>query len=268
LLQRSGIGEGALLRGLGIPLVVDAPGVGKNLQEHFNYKSKYRVRKGSLNAQYKGLRLLANMARYMLLHDGPMARSVWEVGGFVKTQLGLARPDAQIGVGLYSIAPKGGTDQFPALVMSGYTVNPRSRGSLTIVSPDIAVPPRIEANFLGEEEDRISALALARYIRRICAQPALRDFIVAEEEPGPGVTSEQDLLEAFAELASTAFHVCGTCRMGNDAQSVVDPQLRVRGVDGLRVVDTSIFPTLVSGNTNAPAMATALRAAQFILAER
>ena len=267
LLQRSGIGDGRLLKGLGLPVVMDAPEVGRNLQEHLNYKPKYRVRQGSLNAQFRGIRLMAHMARYLLLRDGPMSRSVWEVGGFVKTRPGLERPDAQIGVGLYTIAGNGGTDLFPAITMSGYTVNPRSRGSLHIVSPDPDVPPVIDANFLGDEEDRHSAISLARHIRRMCEQPALRPFIVAEESPGLDVTSDEDLLEAFFRLAGTAFHVSGTCRMGSDPASVVDPQLRVRGVQGLRVVDTSIFPTLVSGNTNAPAMATAWRAAKFILGE-
>ena len=264
LLQLSGIGDGALLGRLGLPVIVDRPMVGQNLQEHFNYKAKYRVTTGSLNHQFKGLRLALQMARYLALRSGAMTRSVWELGGFVKTRPGLARPDAQIGVGLYSMGANG-TDSFPGLTLSGYTMNPKSRGEMWITSPDPDVPPYINANFFADREDREAAVALIRYFRRICDQPALRAYIVQEELPGPTVTSDEDIAEAFAEQASTAFHVSGTCRMGSDAQAVVDTKLRVRGVDGLRVVDTSIFPTLVSGNTNAPAMATALRAAQLIL---
>ena len=264
LLQLSGIGDGALLQGLGLPVLVDAPEVGRNLQEHFNYKAKYRVRTGSLNAEFRGLRLAANMARYLLLRSGPMTRSTWELGGFVHTRPGLDRPDAQIGIGLYSMGAAG-PDRFPGLTFSGYITRPESRGSLRIASREAGAAPKIDANFLGEEADRQASVALFRLIRRIAAQPALAPFVVGEEVPGPAVTSDEELLQAFLSQASTAFHVCGTCRMGGDAASVVDPALRVRGVEGLRVVDTSIFPTLVSGNTNAPAMATALNASALIL---
>jgi len=264
LLQLSGIGDGALLQGLGLPVVVARPSVGGNLQEHFNYKAKYRVRSGSLNAQFKGLRLLANLARYAVLRDGPMSRSTWELGGFVKTDPTLERPDAQIGIGLYSMG-SAGTDVFPGLTFSGYITRPQSRGAVRIDSPDPLAAPRIDANFLAEPDDQHASVALVRLIRRIAAQPALRSLIVAEEVPGPSVQSDEDILQAFLDQASTAFHVCGTCRMGSDEHAVVDPQLRVRGVAGLRIVDTSIFPTLVSGNTNAAAMATALNVSPMIL---
>ncbi|MGE3690105.1 MAG: GMC family oxidoreductase [Novosphingobium sp.] len=266
LLQRSGIGPGAQLQNAGIPVMVEAPEVGRNLQEHFNYKAVYRVSQGSLNAQFSGLPLIANMLNYILRRRGPMTRSVWELGGFVKTRPGLERPDAQIGVGLYSVGANG-PDNFPGLTLSGYTVNPVSRGGLKIVGPDMETPPQIDANFLGEESDRQAAVALIRYIRNIVAQEPLRQFVVDEVHPGPAFETDAEILEDFLDRASTAFHVCGTCRMGGDSASVVDNRLRVRGVEGLRVVDTSVFPTLVSGNTNAPAMAAALHASAMILAD-
>lgn len=266
LLQLSGVGNGALLSALGIPVIADAPQVGQGLQEHFNYKAVWEITRGSLNRQFRGLPLIAAMTRYLLTRSGPMTRSVWEIGGFVHTRPGLSRPDAQIGIGLYSMGANG-VDRFPGLTLSGYTANPKSRGSLAITSPDPAVPPRIEANFLGEEEDRAGAVALIRLLRRIVAQDALAGTIVREVHPGPAVESDEDILQDFTARASTAFHVCGTCRMGSDAAAVTDTRLRVRGVQGLRVVDTSVFPALVAGNTNAPAMATALRAAGFILTE-
>lgn len=266
LLQRSGIGDGRLLGALGIPVVSDLPGVGANLQEHFNYKAVYRVTQGSLNARFSGLPLVAAMLRYGVSRSGAMTRSVWELGGFIKTRADLARPDAQVGVGLYSMGARG-VDDFPGITFSGYVTNPASRGELRITSPDWQAPPYINANFLGEQADREASVALIRAIRRIAAQDALRPWIVGEELPGAAIEDDAEILEAFRDRAGTAFHVCGTCRMGADDAAVVDPQLRVRGVSGLRVVDTSIFPTLVSGNTNAPAMATALRAARMILGQ-
>lgn len=269
LLQLSGIGDSVLLGHFGIPVIAHNTQVGQNLQEHFSFKTKYRVRFGSLNAQLRGLGLLANLARYAAFSNGPVSHAAWELGGFVKTRPGLARPDAQIGVGLYSveISQKGTmVDPFPGITLTGYIMHPKSRGVLRITSPDPNVSPFIDANFLGEIADQEASVATLHAIRRICAQPALAKFIVKEELPGSACNNDEELLQAFMAFGSTAFHVCGTCRMGSDAESVVDTQAKVRGVNRLRVVDTSIFPTLVSGNTNAPAMAAALRAAKLILA--
>jgi choline dehydrogenase len=270
LLQLSGIGDGALLQRLGIPVVVDAPAVGQNMQEHYYLQVKFGVTSGSLNAQFGGLPLLGNLARYMLFGTGPMTHAAHELCGFVKTRPGLARPDAQLGVGLYSmgVTEKGlGLDAKPGITIGGYPVNPQSRGEFRITSPDPDAPPFINANFLAEAEDREASVAMVRYIRKIAAQPALKGFMVGELNPGPAVETDDEIVQAFLDQGSTAFHASGTCRMGADVASVVDPKLRVRGVEGLRVVDTSVFPTLVSGNTNAPAMATALRASRFILEE-
>jgi choline dehydrogenase len=268
LLQLSGIGAGKLLQSLGLPVLVDKPAVGQNLQEHLYFAVKYRVTRGSLNAQLAGVPLMVNLARYFLFSNGPLTHAAHELSGFVKTRPGLAKPDAQLGVGLYSMAvtDKGLVlDSEPGITIGGYLVNPRSRGEFSIVSPDPQAAPRINVNYLAEEEDCQGSVALVRYIRRIAEQPALQPFMQSEVTPGPAVDGYEALLQLYREQGTTGYHASGTCRMGADEQSVVDPRLRVRGVEGLRVVDTSIFPTLVSGNTNAPAMATALRASKFIL---
>jgi choline dehydrogenase-like flavoprotein len=242
--------------------------VGRNLQEHCYLQIKFGVTSGSLNAEFAGLPLMMNLLRYAVLGRGPMTHAAHELCGFVKTRPGLSKPDAQLGVGLYSIGmtEKGlGLDPNPGMTIGGYVVNPKSRGEFRITSADPDAAPFITANFLADEEDRAASFAMVRYIRKIAAQPALKGFMLGEEAPGPTVESDDEILQVFLEQGGTAFHASGTCRMGADAASVVDPKLRVRGVEGLRVVDTSVFPTLVSGNTNAPAMATALRASQFIL---
>lgn len=135
---------------------------------------------------------------------------------------------------------------------------------MRIQSADPSVPPQICGNYLAAEIDRTSAIAMFRWFRRLAAEPLLKPFIVHELTPGPQVESDEEILAAVRRLGQTAFHVAGTCRMGADRDAVLDPQLKVRGVEGIRVVDTSVMPCLVSGNTNAPAMAIAMRAAEII----
>ena len=156
----------------------------------------------------------------------------------------------------------------PGMRMLGYFTRPESRGSTHIVSPDIAVQPAIDANHFAAEIDRTTAVSLFRWLRKLGEQPALAPWIVAETERSARYTSDEDILAHALELGGTSFHIAGTCRMGADDAAPLDPQLRVRGVEGLRVCDTSIMPTLVSGNTNAPAMALAMNAAEIILATK
>lgn len=196
-----------------------------------------------------------------------MTHAAHEAGGFIKTQPQLEQPDAQIGVSLYSMDGDGNKveiDKQPGLTIGGYFLRPQSQGEVRIQSADPSVPPLINANYLSADIDRTSAIALFRWFRRLAAQPALKPFIVQELTPGPQVQSDEQILAAFRRYGQTAYHVSGTCRMGADRGSVLDPQLCVRGVEGLRVVDTSVMPCLVSGNTNAPAMAIAMRAAELI----
>lgn len=268
LLQLSGVGPAALLQAHGIPVVVDSPGVGQNLREHRYLSTQYRVTGGSLNASFGGLGLMLSVLRYAFGTSGPLTHSAHEVGGFVKTRPGLEHADAQIGVGLYSLtADDNGVvvDKEPGMTILGYFTNPESQGELRIQSADPDTAPIIEANHFAAEIDRISAVSLFRWLRNLGRQPALAKWIVAETTPGPSIETDEDILGNALSLGGTSYHICGTCRMGSDDASVLDPQLRVRGVTGLRVVDTSIMPTIVSGNTNAPAMAIGLRAADFIL---
>jgi len=269
LLQLSGIGPAALLRAHGIAVAADLPGVGRNLREHRYLQTQYRVRGSSLNGSLQGLGLVRSVLAYLLASKGPLTHGAHEIGGFVKTRPGLDHADAQIGVGLYSMSAgaKGvAIDPFPGLTILGYFTRPESRGELRIQSPDPSVAPFIDANHFSAEIDRVSALSLFRFLRRLGQAPALTKWIVEEKLPGPGMESDEDILANAVALGGTAFHICGTARMGpdGDPDAVLDPQLRVRGVRGLRVVDTSIMPTIVSGNTNAPAMAIGLRAADFI----
>jgi Choline dehydrogenase and related flavoproteins len=271
LLQLSGIGDGAELSRLGIPVLAENAEVGRNLQEHFYLQMQYRVTSGSMNDKFRGLPLLGSVLRYLLFKSGPMSHAAHELVAFFRTLPELPRPDAQIGVGLYSMAfsEKGlGIDPEPGITMGGNHMHPTSRGQTTIVSPDVSKPPRIVANYLSTDEDRRAAIALFRKVREIAATEPLRHLIKAEMSPGPDVRSDDEILHAFMELGYRGYHVSGTCRMGGDPASVVDPKLRVRGVEGLRVVDTSIFPRLTSGNTNAPAMAVGMRASRLILSEQ
>ena len=268
LLQLSGIGPGALLQRLGIPVRVDRPAVGAHLLEHRPLMLSLRVRDGSLNREFSGWRLLKNVLRYQFAHTGPMTHAAHELCAFVKTRASEPRPDAELGIGLYSLTVRDGAiaiDTEPGMTWVGYITRPDSEGSVQITAPDPQARLAIDANYLASANDRRRAVDLLRLMRRIADQPALRDHVVAEVGPGPAVQSDDELLEAFFTHGSTAYHVAGTCRMGADDQAVVDPQLRVRGVQGLRVMDTSVMPTLITGNTNGPAMAMAHRAAELIL---
>ncbi len=267
LLQLSGVGPAELLQSLGIPVVLDAPSVGSNLREHRYLAMQYRVTGGSLNARLSGVGLLRSLLDYSLRSKGPLTHSAHEVGGFVKTRPDLERPDAQIGIGLYSMSVSGKTvsiDAQPGISIGGYFMRPESRGTVRIQSPDPTVRPSIDANQLTAAIDVKSAISLFRWIRHFAARPALRPWLVSEITPGPAFETDAQIIDAFLRFGSTAYHVCGTVRMGIDADAALDPQLRFRGLENLRVADTSIMPTLVSGNTNAPAMVIGLRAAQLI----
>ena len=271
LLQLSGIGPGVHLQSLGIPVVVDAPSIGANLREHRYLAMQYRVTGGSLNSRFSGIGLLRSMLDYTLRSKGPLTHSAHEVGGFVKTRPELDRPDAQIGLGLYSMSGSGSEvniDSQPGVTIGGYFMRPESQGTIRIQSPDPATRPYIDANHLSADVDRRSAISLFRWIRNLAAQPALAPWLVSATTPGNGIQSDEQIIDAFLNSGNTAYHVCGTVRMGNDSAAPLDPQLKLRGVDNVRVADTSIMPTITSGNTNAPAMVIGLRAAQLILASR
>lgn len=269
LLQLSGIGAAQRLSELGIAVIADVPSVGQNLREHLYVTNTYRVTKGSLNKAFQGIGLLKNITRYALNRSGPMANAAQEIIGYIKSRPELSRPDCQIGAGLYTVAnsPKGPVlDSLPGLTIGGYHMHPQSSGELYITSNDPKEKPFIRANYLEHPEDQAATIAMLRVMRLIAQQAPLAAYIKQELGPGAELQSDEELLDACRSRGVTAYHVSGTCRMGGDSQSVVDPQTRVRGVSGLRVVDSSIFPELISGNTNAPTMAAARNAVGMILA--
>jgi choline dehydrogenase len=270
LLQLSGIGPADLLGPLGIPVVRDAPEVGRNLREHRHFDLQYRVTGGSHNKLLQGWRLPFSVLRYLFGAAGPMSHAVHEIGGFVKTDPALDRADMQFNLISVSTTAWAGTgvmtlEKQPGITFLGYFARPESQGEIRIRSADPDDPPQIDARQLSSQTDRDKALAVVKWMRRLASQPALKGWIVEEVSPGPAIASDEDILAHALALGGPAYHICGTARMGADEAAVVDPRLRVRGVTGLRVADTSIMPTLVSANTNGPAMMIGLRAAQFIV---
>jgi choline dehydrogenase len=260
------------LQALGIEPLVHSPLVGENLREHRYVAVDWKVKSGSSNRNLQGLGLIASVLRYFLFGSGPMTDAAHEVGGFIKTRPELTRPDAQIGSMLVtmSIGADGAPvlDSFPGMRVLGYFTRPESRGWTHITSKDPAAPPAINANHFAEDIDRQTAVDLFKWLRRLGQQPALSDWVVEEIGKGAAYQTDEEIAANLLQLGGTAFHIAGTAAMGADETSVLDPQLRVRGVHGLRVCDTSIMPTLVSGNTNAPAMAIAMNAADIILSAK
>jgi choline dehydrogenase len=273
LLQVSGIGPASLLTSLGIDVVVDAPDVGRNLREHRHVDLRLKVKSGSQNKDLGGLSAVWTMLKYMLGRTGPMTHAAHEVGGFAKSEPGIEHADLQFGLMTVSAGTNGkdgaiGLDPYPGITFLAYFTRPESQGEVRITSADPDAPLHVNVNHLSTDLDRRKFVAAFRWLRKLAAQPALKGWVVDEIFPAGRVTTDEDILANAMELGGTCFHSAGTARMGADAASVVDPTLKVRGVTGLRVADTSIMPTLVSGNTNGPAMVIGLRAADFILADR
>lgn len=270
LLQLSGIGDGTHLQSLGIPVLVHRPAVGGNMREHLCYMMQWRLKDAALseNREYAGWRLVSNALRYGISKTGPLAIGSWPVGGFFRSRPEADRADAQLMMSAFSLDfdnGMAGMEKFPGFQMFSYALRPKSQGSLRIVSPDADVPPEIDPNYLVAAEDQAVAVGSIRFMRRLAAAPALAALIAEETRPGPSAESDAELLDLVRKGGQSGYHTCGTCRMGGDADSVLDPQLRVRGVQGLRVMDLSVTPTMLSGNTNVPMMAMAWHAADLIL---
>jgi choline dehydrogenase len=264
VLQLSGVGPADLLREHGIAVVADAPEVGENLQDHYQARTIVRLKKPvSLNDDVRNPLKLAQMGLQWLLQDrGPLTVGAGQVGGFAKSQHAQdGRADVQFNVMPLSVDKPGD----PLHDYSGFTASacqcrPRSRGRLRIASTDPMQQARIEPNYLAEEHDRKVLLAGLEMLREIYRQPAFRDLWEAEVLPG-----EAGLLEFARDKGGTVFHPTSTCRMGSDAQAVVDPQLRVRGVENLRVIDASVMPSVISANTNAASIMIGERGAALLL---
>jgi choline dehydrogenase len=270
LLQLSGVGPAALLGSLGIEVIADSPDVGRNLREHRHVDLHLKVRSHSQNRDLSGARALWSTLRYFLANRGPMTHAAHEIGGFAKSEPGLDHADLQFGLMSLSASSSGkdgkiSLDSFPGITFVTYFTRPESQGEVCIRSADPAALPLVNANHLSAEIDRKKFVAAFRWNRRLARQPALKEWIIEETRPADKVQTDAEILANAMALGGSCFHTSGTARMGADDRSVLDPQLRVRGVEGLRVADTSIMPTLVSGNTNAPAMMIGLRAADFIL---
>ncbi|HYC13060.1 MAG TPA: choline dehydrogenase [Stellaceae bacterium] len=268
ILQLSGIGPGALLREHGIAVLRDRPSVGADLQDHLQARMLYRVAKPvTLNDVVNRVdrKVLAGL-RYFLFRKGPMAVSAGYAGGFFRTDPRLETPDVQAHLLLFSAdKPGGNLHPWPGMTASICQLRPESRGWVRIASADASAAPEIRLNYLATDGDKRTMVDGLKLLRRIMAAPALKPLIVAETDPGPGVADDAALLAFIRARGTTIFHPTTSCRMGIDQAAVVDPELRVNGIGKLRVVDASIMPTVVSGNTNAATIMIGEKAADFIL---
>jgi choline dehydrogenase len=269
ILQLSGIGAAQSLKQNGVDVVHDLPGVGANLQDHLQIRSVYKVKHA------KTLNTLANSwwgkakigLEYAMSRSGPMSMAPSQLGAFTKSDPAREWANIQYHVQPLSLDAFGEPlHKFPAITASVCNLNPSSRGSVTLKSPDFKVPPAIAPNYLSTEEDRKVAADSLRVTRRIMSQPAMAAFEPEEFKPGIQYQSDEELAKLAGDIASTIFHPVGTTRMGreDDPMAVVNSHLQVRGVRGLRVVDAGVMPSITSGNTNSPTLMIAEKAAHWM----
>ena len=269
ILQLSGIGDEQHLKGLGINVIHNNPAVGKNLQDHLQvrmvFKTNTRTLNDELNTWWK--KALIGL-QYMLFRTGPLTLSASQVYAFTNTSLDGSRPNIQFHMQpLSADKPGDGVHPFSAFTMSICNLRPESRGEVKINSSDPTQLPKIIPNYLSTNSDKKIAIDSIKVARKIADADSLKKYILEEYVPGPSFKSDEELLEAAKNNSQSIYHPVGTCKMGNDIDSVVDEKLKVYGVSGLRVVDASIMPELVSGNTNAPTMMIAEKASEMILAD-
>ncbi|MBV8684742.1 MAG: GMC family oxidoreductase N-terminal domain-containing protein [Caulobacteraceae bacterium] len=269
ILERSGIGNGEHLKTLGIETVRHLPGVGENFQDHLQIRCAYKVEGvDTLNTLAGSLWGKAMIGlEYVLSHSGPMSMAPSQLGVFTKSDPRFATPNLQYHIQPLSLGSwGGGLDPFPAFTASVANIQPESRGTVHLKTPDPADAPAIHPNFLSTEGDRIVAVESVRLTRKIISQPALAPYKPTEFRPDPAIQEEADLVRAVGAMSTPIFHAAGTAAMGNSPAAVVDNELRVHGIDGLRVADASIMPTVTSGNTNAPSIMIGEKASAMILA--
>jgi choline dehydrogenase len=268
LLQLSGVGPAALLQRYGISVVADMPGVGLNLQDHYTTRMVYEcTERCTLNDVMASFpRSVVEALRFAFLRKGFLAMGQSFATGFIRADSTAVTPDVQTSITLFSFDKPGDKlHPFPGFTLAARLLRPESRGSVTIRSPDPLAPPAIAPNYLTSEKDCAVLLAGIKTNRRLTETAALRRYVAREHDPGPGCSSDADLMDFMRNRGGIAFHPAGTCKMGSDPAAVVDARLRVRGLQGLRVVDTSIMPYLVSGNTYAPTLMIAEKGADMIL---
>ncbi|HEY1459871.1 MAG TPA: choline dehydrogenase [Casimicrobiaceae bacterium] len=272
LLQVSGVGPGDLLRSLAVPVVHALPGVGANLQDHLQARVIFRcTRPITTNDVLMSFwRKLGMGMQYVFRRSGPMAIGINQGGIFARTCADAETPDVQFHVATLSSDMAGSpTHRFPGFTMSVCQLRPQSRGTVRIRSADPLEAPAMQANYLSTEHDRRTLVAGIRLARSLAATQALAPYVHSEYRPGPSARSDDDLLEFARNTGGTIFHPSGSCKMGptSDPMAVVDPTLRVHGLQALRVVDCGAMPTLVSGNTNVPVIMMAEKASDMILAD-
>lgn len=268
LLQLSGVGPAEHLRSLGIPVIADMPGVGADLQDHYQVRMQYRCTEpitmnDVVNSWHR--RIGAGL-RYILSRKGMLTIGAGYAGAFLRTRPELETPDVQIHFIIFSAETTGANlHPFPGFIASVCQLRPESRGFVRIKSSDPAMPPAIQPHYLSSRFDRDTTLDGMKLLRKIMGRPAMQHYIAEERAPGAACTSDADLLAYARATGTTVFHPTSTCRMGSDPAAVVDERLRVHGLSGLRVIDASVMPTLVSGNTNAPIVMIAEKGADMIL---
>ena len=268
LLQLSGVGPAALLRDHGIQVVADVPGVGGNLQDHYQIRNVYEcTRPLSVNDEVRSpLHKVVAALRWALFRTGPLAIGAGHVGLFARTRPELETPDVQFHFIRFSAdGPGGKLHDFSGFTVSVCQLRPESRGSIQIRSSDPEEPPAIQPNYLDTPGDRNTMVAGMQLARKIIRIPAMSSYVRREVLPGPDVDTDEEMLDYIRDNGSTIFHPASTCRMGRDNRAVVDERLRVRGVQSLRVADASVMPTVVSGNTNAACVMIGEKAADMLL---
>lgn len=269
ILQRSGIGDSALLTRLGIETIADRPAVGQGLREHCALAMQWRLdRPLSINPQFSGWRLARNALRYALLQDGPLASAAYDVMGQFTAHPSSTRPDMQLIAAPFSIdksRPILAMEREAGMQIALYPLRPRTSGGLAITSRDPTVLPSMQLDYFADTHDRETMIRGVHMLRRLVAAASSSVGVVAQEHrPGATLTSDAEIMGAWREMGTTAYHAAGTCRMGADGDAVVDAHTRVNGVEGLHVADLSITPQIPAGNTFAPVAAMAWRAAELI----
>ena len=267
LLMLSGIGPQEQLAGFGIPVLHHLPGVGKSLQDHYSAPIKLRCKLPITvnDVMLSNARKLKAGLEYYMFHRGPLSMISSPAALFARTRPELASPDVKISISPFSAErPQDGLHRFSGFTSIAYQLRPESRGEIKLKSPDPFDAPAVYPNYLATETDQRTIVAGLKLCRQILATPHMQSFIEAEFQPGSTVKNDEELLDYARRRGGTVYHPTSTCKMGSDPMAVVDAELRVHGVDGLRVADASIMPTVVSGNTNAAAIMIGEKAADMI----
>ncbi|MBE9637795.1 GMC family oxidoreductase [Salipiger mangrovisoli] len=272
ILMLSGVGDGMALRRAGIETKHHSPNIGRGLRDHLVLATNWRLRhwRDSDNRAYTGARLWMTVARYLLSGAGPLGQGGAELVGFIASGKTAERPDLMVTAAAHSleVAPGiGGLEPEPGMRLTAHVLRPESSGYVFAAGPDPDTPPRIEANYLASERDRLRAILALRKLRGLAQRPALAEFIEGETVISAWARSDDDILDLYRRYSRSAFNAVGSCAMGPDELDPLDARLRLRGVARLRVCDASIFPEMPAGGTLAPVMAAALRAAEFILSD-